>query len=98
MAEMDEDGSGEVDFDEFSAWFMKDKEKHTNIPPTPHFKGVMDDDGVDRRDEWASDDEEEDEDMFLNTQPSIKPQAASTKCHQHDPASGLQSTRDTSIA
>lgn len=70
MAEMDEDGSGEVDFDEFSAWFMRqDKDKQLNVPPTPHFKGVMDDDGVDNRDEWASDDEEADEDLFLDTQP-----------------------------
>jgi Ca2+-binding EF-hand superfamily protein len=73
MAEMDEDGSGEVDFEEFSAWFMKqDKDKQANIPPTPHFKGVMDDDGVDRRDEWASDDEEADEDLFIETQPLNK--------------------------
>ena len=70
MAEMDEDGSGEVDFEEFAAWFLKqDKDKQLNIPPTPHFKGVMDDDGVDRRDEWASEDEEADEDLFLDTQP-----------------------------
>ena len=27
MAEMDEDGSGEVDFDEFFAWWVSDKEE-----------------------------------------------------------------------
>ena len=70
MAEMDEDGSGEVDYEEFTAWFMKqDADKQANVPPTPHFKGVMEDDGIDRRDEWASDDEGADEDLFLNTQP-----------------------------
>ena len=31
MAEMDEDGSGEVDFDEFSSWWPKQQGKNSKL-------------------------------------------------------------------
>ena len=70
MAELDADGSGDVDFDEFQEWFMaQDKSKQNNVPPTPHFKGVMDSDAVDDREEFISDEEEDPDDVMLNTAP-----------------------------
>jgi Ca2+-binding EF-hand superfamily protein len=73
MKELDQDGSGDVDFDEFSEWFLnQDESLRNNVPPTPHYKGVAEDDSadVDLRPVWKSDDES-DGDKLLNATPAL---------------------------
>eukprot|EP01048_Picozoa_sp_COSAG05_P020246 COSAG05_NODE_3389_length_2090_cov_83.226017_1_plen_455_part_10 len=73
MLELDQDGSGDVDFEEFGEWFLKqDIAKQAAVPPTPRYKGVADDGELDdNRSEWGEDeDTEEDKDPLLDTSAS----------------------------